>query len=285
MGKHLNLLFPQWQGGPKREIYDGAVQLVKSLEKKLEFEKIVVSLDDELVLEKNIIGYQSILGQLKATSELIIAHNPASILTIGGNCSVGIIPIAYLNQYFRGDLAVVWLDAHGDINTPERSLSKFFTGMPVRHLLGDGDSKICSLLHSNLKPDQIVLAGTRSLDEQESDYIKKAGIKTMSSKDLTACPEAIANYIVAKGYSQVYVHVDTDVLSESTFAFSAWPSQEGIDLKTLANIFDGISKNCCLVGSSLVEFLPCDDLGIKQLQSILNKILPLLKHDSDAKNN
>lgn len=273
MGKHLNLFFPQWQGGPNRQVYHGAMQLAESVGKKLLFQKIPVDLNDELALEKNIIGYRSIISQLKAAVETVTAYKPDTILTIGGNCSVAIAPIDYLNNSFNGDLAVVWFDSHGDINTPESSLSKFFTGMPLRHLLGEGDPEIGRLLLSKLKPEQLILAGTRNLDLAESEYIKMTGIKTIPPEYLESSPETVAHYISAKGYSHVYVHVDTDVLTETSFKFSAWPSKEGINLETLTEVLDNICGKFSFAGSSLVEFLPGDELGINQLQLILKRIL------------
>ncbi|WP_378954319.1 arginase family protein [Pelosinus sp. sgz500959] len=273
MCKQLNLFFPEWQGGPYRQVYDGAKQLVETLEKRLLFQKIFVDLNEKLVTENNIIGYKTILSQQMEAIETINKYQPDSIFTVGGNCSVGIAPIDYLNRRFSGDLAVVWLDAHGDINTPESSLSKYFTGMPIRHLLGEGDAEIGCLLSSTLKPEQIILAGTRSLDAAESEYIQKAGIKIIPPETLDSSPETIAHYISSKGFKYVYVHIDTDVLSETAFHFSAWPSKTGISLETLISILEGINRKLRVVGASLVEFFPCDELGMGQLQLILNKLV------------
>ena len=87
--------------------------------------------------------------------------------------------IAYINQRFGGDLAVVWLDAHRDINTSESSFSKLLTGMPICHLLGEGNSEIGFMLATYLKPHQIILAGTIDLAPAESEYIKMAGITVL----------------------------------------------------------------------------------------------------------
>ncbi|MBP2645322.1 MAG: arg [Firmicutes bacterium] len=273
MCKHLNLVFPQWQGGPKRQVYDGAMQLAEALENKLLMQRVPVDLNEELELEKNIIGYKSIVNQLRAAVETLTDYNPETIFTIGGNCSVSIAPIGYLNQRFNGDLVVVWLDAHGDINSPESSPSKLFTGMPIRQLLGEGDSEIDHMLPSKLKPDQIILAGTRDLDLPEAEYIKMAGIKIITPEVLELSPETVFHSISSKGYTHVYVHIDTDVLTETAFKFSAWPSKEGITMKTLTEVLDNMNDKFRFVGASLVEFLPCDALGMTQLQLICKKIL------------
>ena len=57
---------------------------------------------------------------------------------IGGTCGAEIAPVAYLNNHYESDLAILWFDAHGDLNTPKTSLSGHFHGMVLRTLLGEG---------------------------------------------------------------------------------------------------------------------------------------------------
>jgi arginase len=61
-------------------------------------------------------------------------------------------PISYLNKLYGGDLAVVWFDAHGDLNSPATSVSQNFHGMPLRCLLGDGEETLKSACFSLLRP-------------------------------------------------------------------------------------------------------------------------------------
>lgn len=271
--KHLNLLWPQWQGGPNRQVYHGAKQLAEELGKQIRLLEIPVDLEEESELINNIRGYQSIITQLNATVRTITDYSPSTIFTIGGNCSSSIASIAYLNHRFKGDLAVVWLDKHGDLNTPDSSISKWFTGMPIRHLLGEGDSEISRNLVSHLKPEQIILAGTNDLDPAESEYIKKARLTVLPPKLLESLPEAVSGSILSKAYTNVYVHIDTDVLKANSFRFSAWPSEDGITTERLDTILDDISNKFNIVGASLVEFVPCDSTGMTQLLQIVKKLL------------
>lgn len=273
MCKHLNLLWPQWQGGPDRQVYHGAMQLCEEVSKQMELREIPVDLAEEPTLINNIRGYQSITSQLTIAVKTITDYSPSTIFTIGGNCSSSIASIAYLNHRFKGDLAVVWLDSHGDLNTPESSLSKLFTGMPIRHLLGEGAPEIGGNLVSYLKSEQIILAGTSDLDPAESEYIKMAELIVLPPQVLEASPETVSSFISSKGYTHVYVHVDMDVLQASAFPFSAWSSEAGITMKTLENILGDISNKFHIVGASLVEFVPSDTNGMAQLLRMVKKIL------------
>lgn len=271
--KHLNLLWPQWQAGPDRQVYHGAMQLCEEVSKQMELRAIPVDLAEEPTIINNIRGYQSITSQLAAAVKTITDYSPSSIFTIGGNCSSSIASIAYLNHRLKGDLAVVWLDSHGDLNTPESSLSKLFTGMPIRHLLGEGAPEIGGKLVSYLKPEQIILAGTSDLDPAESKYIKMTELTVLPPQVLKDSPETISSFVSSKGYAHVYVHNDTDVLQANDFPFSAWPNEAGITMETLENILDDISNKFPMVGASLVEFVPSDTNGIAQLLRMVKKIL------------
>jgi arginase len=87
------------------------------------------------------------------------------------------------------DLKVVWIDAHGDCNTPETSPSGNYHGMPVAHLLGwikKGDVKGFNWLYDTpfLKPENIVYIGLRDIDAEEKKLLKKHNIKCYSPFDI-----------------------------------------------------------------------------------------------------
>ena len=73
------------------------------------------------------------------------------------------------------DLAVVWIDAHADLNTPESSPSGAFHGMVLRAIVGDGIDPL--RLSPGIPPSRIVLAGTRAVDAEEQRFIDEHGIR------------------------------------------------------------------------------------------------------------
>jgi arginase len=134
--------------------------------------------------EAAVVSRDDLAGQ---TAELAAAL-PAVPLVLGGCCCAHTGAIRGLAA--RCDrLAVVWLDAHGDLNTPETSPSGNAWGMPLRAALDAGD----------VTPDDVALVGARDLDPPEAEYLARTGIDEDVARALD-------------GASGVYVALDCDVL-------------------------------------------------------------------------
>jgi arginase len=92
-------------------------------------------------------------------------------------------------------LAVVWLDAHGDLNTPETSPSGNEWGMPLRSALDEG----------SVRPEDVALVGARNLDPPEAEYMRASGIDDDVGRALD-------------GAEAVYVALDCDVLDPAAMS-------------------------------------------------------------------
>jgi arginase len=110
-------------------------------------------------------------------------------LVMGGDHSIAIGTLAGVARYFRQrkqNIGLLWIDAHGDINTPETTLSGNVHGMPVAHLLGKGRSSLNSL--SGFVPaidaSKTVLVGVRDLDPGERKMIRDLGVKVFTMRDI-----------------------------------------------------------------------------------------------------
>jgi len=114
---------------------------------------------------------------------------PARPLVLGGCCCSHVGAVRALAAR-HGRVAVVWFDAHGDLNTPETSPSGNEWGMPLRALIDDG----------SVRPDDVALVGARSLDPPELEFIEAAGVHL---DDVDAALD---------GADAVYVALDVDVL-------------------------------------------------------------------------
>ena len=118
----------------------------------------------------------------------LAAALPERPLVLGGCCCAHTGAIRGLAA--RVDrLAVVWLDAHGDLNTPDTSPSGNEWGMPLRAALDEGA----------VRPEDVALVGARSLDPPEVEYMSASGIDGDVSRALD-------------GAAAVYVALDCDVL-------------------------------------------------------------------------
>ena len=97
--KHLNLIFPQWQGGGKNlKTYDGAMELWRNYLEGTEVSLVDVSKAPMGIARNNIIDYDHILSQLKCARMLLDREQPDTIFTVGGGCDSDILSVSYLNN-------------------------------------------------------------------------------------------------------------------------------------------------------------------------------------------
>jgi len=125
---------------------------------------------------------------LEEQSAAVAAQLPRRPLVLGGCCCAHIGAIRALAER-HGRLAVVWLDAHGDLNTPESSPSGNTWGMPLRMAIDEG----------SVRPEDVALVGARNLDPPEVAFMRERGIDGDVARALG-------------GADAVYVAFDVDVL-------------------------------------------------------------------------
>jgi len=255
----LYLFFPQWEGSGETNVYTGAMMLRHILETRIPFTEIEVEVSHELRVEQDIIGYPHLLGYAQQARHLLSTKNPRRIFPLGGDCGIDVVPISFLNKRYDGDLAVIWLDAHADANTPQTSPSKTFHGMALRTLLGEGAPELLASSFSRLLPHQIFLAGVRDLDLPEQQFLTHAQVRIFTSEQLTAHANALKDEIKKQGFSHVYLHFDVDVLDPVSFPsikdLSRYPTPGGIAMQTLWQIHHSITSSLSPVGWSLVEVI------------------------------
>ena len=269
--RRLNLVFPQWQGSGKRKyLYDGAALIRDRLLDGAPYEEVAVSLEDNIELEKGIWGHRQILDQLGDACRILSKEKPEKIFLIGGDCGTEAAPISYLNKMYGGDLAVLWLDAHGDLNSPTTSASHNFHGMPLRCLLGDGEESIVGQCFSTLNASQVILGGVRDLDSPEAEYIQENGIRTLMVDDIEKSPEMAAGAIVSMGFRNVYVHIDVDVLDSGKCPWALCLTPDGIDTPDLMALLKSLKARANIVGISIVELKPAENMDMGPLSELVD---------------
>ena len=255
--RHLHLLFPQWQGGgPDVSTFDGAMEFRGLYLSAVAVAEVEVDTQAVTETENRIFGYQTILRQLQATHDLLVREAPDTLFTLGGGCDADVPSIAYLNRKLAGDLTVLWIDSHGDLNTPQSSPSTFFYGMPLRALLGDGDSRIVQQLPSTLLPRQVILPGVRDLDSEEKAYIQAHGIATVSVQDMEHGSEALLREVRRLGSRNLYIHIDLDVLEPAQFPYVPLPVPGGLRMDTLQTLLRLLHAEFHVAGIGLMEYQP-----------------------------
>ncbi|MDI6824226.1 MAG: arginase family protein [Bacillota bacterium] len=198
----------------------------------------------------------------KVAAEVADALGRGDLPLVLGDCSSAVGAVAALAAALAGDVVLIWLDAHGDLNTPETSLSGYLGGMPLAVITGRGPEWWARGVEAGLPlPDRCVaLVGTRDLDPAEVTAVATGGIRIFPAS-LLRDPAARAGALqeIRDRISQasgVFFHLDVDVFDPALVPAVAFPVARGL---TFADVFD---LACCCRGSSttvlsVASFDPC----------------------------
>jgi len=260
------VLNPQWQGsGATDEIKSGARIIGNYFSECIDFE--VELSEKDLSIENGIMGYHSIYMQMEHFRQVVQSNNPKHITTIGGDCSVEIIPVSYLN-YLYDKIAIIWLDAHADLNTPESSPSKTFHGMPLRLLLGEGDGSYKKLLFSTIDTSQILYVGLRDIDKSEEEYIINNNIFNTLEINYLQIKQKIAKH----NFNKIYIHLDLDIIDPSFFQHTKCPTADGLRIDDLETLINQLQNDFDIVGYSICESVANKNEHLLPIQNILKMI-------------
>ncbi len=152
---------------------------------------------------------------------------PERPLVLGGCCCAHIGAVEGLAAR-SGRIALVWFDAHGDLNTPETSPSGDLWGMPLRMLLDSGA----------VEPEDVVLLGARSLDPPEREYVAAIGLRT----DASGLEAALEN---TEG---VYVALDVDSLEPGEIS-PFMPEPGGLSIAEVEELLRRIRERGSVLGA------------------------------------
>ena len=146
-------------------------------------------------------------------------------LVLSGDCPTSRASVAALQRRHR-DLAVLWLDAHGDFNTPAISTSGYVGGMALAMLTGRKPDLFDDTLGLRPVPDtSAVLADARDLDPAERDALTASDVRRVP-----ADPAAITSALGQLGPVPVYLHLDIDVIDGAQLPGARFPSGPGPSL-------------------------------------------------------
>ena len=149
-------------------------------------------------------------------------------LVLGGDHSIAMGTVAGLLDAW-GEVGVLWIDAHGDINTPETSPSGNVHGMPVAALLGQaGLGASLGWGERAIDPRRVVLFGTRTLDAGERRIIRELGVRmfTMSEIDqrgMKPCLDEAISLLAGPGGIHISFDIDAVDPLEAPGVGTPWP--------------------------------------------------------------
>jgi arginase len=184
---------------------------------------------------------------------------------LGGDHSISIGSVTAM-AHEDGPIGVVWIDAHGDYNTPSTSPSGNIHGMPVAVLVGDGPEPLVNLGKpgSAVQPHQVVQIGIRDLDMPERKRVLQSGIHvyTMRHVDEMGMAAVVRNALdKLRHYKRIHVSLDLDVLDPSEAPGVGTPVPGGLTYREAHLLMEILGDSGLVRSLDVVEVNPILDRG------------------------
>lgn len=177
--------------------------------------------------------------------EEALAGGRCSVLC-ASDCSIGIATLPAVFRV-RPDAWVLWIDAHGDYNSPDTTRSGFLGGMAL--------AGACGVWETGLgiwpDPSRVILCGSRDLDPDERHLLAASEVQRAGLEEAAALTAGKA----------VYVHLDLDVLDPSVLPGETFPAPGGLDEDRLQQVLAGVGAGAQVVGCEITELTAPDLAG------------------------
>jgi arginase len=192
---------------------------------------------------------------------------------LAADCSVSVttLPAAIRN---RPEGRVLWLDAHGDYNTPDTSGSGYLGGMCLAAAAGEWDAG----LGEPMPAERVVLAGIRDLDPGERELLERSAATVIGASTV----ETLVAVKNALDGAPIFVHLDLDVLDPEDFP-AAVPAPNGLHPDKLYDLMDSVLEDSELIGLEITNLAVPDDEdeGAVATETAMHVLEPFLDHLSE----
>lgn len=182
-------------------------------------------------------------------------------LLMAGDCAIALTTLAAVRRH-RPEARVLWLDAHGDFNTPATTTSGFLGGMALAGAVGLWDAGLGA---APFPAEQVVMAGVRDLEAAERETLEASPATVVGAglDTLVAVQNALDR-------APVYVHLDVDVL-DPEYMPAQFPVAGGLRPDKLYDLLEAVADECEVVGVEVSAFVDGDHAST--VASVLEPIL------------
>ena len=190
-------------------------------------------------------------------------------LVLGGDHSIAIGTTAGAAAHFHKKskrIGLIWLDAHGDMNTPESSPTGNVHGMPLASIMGYGPPELTELagIKPMVEPRSVVLVGIRDLDAKERRLVKESGVHVFTMRDIDerGMREVMADALrfAIDDTAGVAVSLDMDFVDPTDAPGVGTPVRGGVTYREAHLALEMIADSRAMISFELVEINPVIDL-------------------------
>lgn len=216
------------------------------------------------------------LGRLMAKVGYEVARSRAAgffPLIIGGDCLVALGALSGLLDPLN--TAVVWVDAHGDFNTPETTISGYLGGMPLACAVGRGlvDLREQCKLITPVPERNVVMLGVRDLDAAEEQQLLASSVALVRGPELERDPAVLEPVLQSlSSLPQLYLHVDIDVLDPVEAPGVDYPAAGGLSLAALSHIVERTAALGNIAALAITAVNPEKDIDGRTVSAALTVI-------------
>lgn len=278
----LRLVWPQWQGAGRdtvaellpgmpvekaRRAYTVGTRVLTALLPDHDGPTEFVPVDGGDPDEGSTGGIESrsaVLASLAAGQQAIARHDHDRILTLGGECSVSVVPFTELAARHGDDLAVIWIDSHPDTDTPDTGYDGYHA-MAVSAITGHGDREILDRLPAHVDPSRVALVGLHDWVDDAYAHVAEWGLTTFSPEVLRTDSSALTEWLATTGASRVAVHLDVDTVDSDEVTLGLGQIPGGLTLEQVRRVIADIDTASDIVGMTVAEFIPHDVLALLDL--------------------
>ena len=208
-------------------------------------------------------------------------------VVLGGDHSIGAGSVGAAAAAARdrdAGIGLLWIDAHGDMNSPATTGSGNVHGMPLSALLGGEPSELADIggIRPKVTPAHTALIGLRNLDDREKQILRESGVTVYTMKDIDRLGIApvveAALAVVGSTTSGVHVSFDLDVCDPAIAPGVGTPVKGGLDYREAHVLMELVADSGLLTSLDMVEVNPMLDirnstaeLGMELVLSALGK--------------
>lgn len=199
--------------------------------------------------------------------------------TIGGDHSLGLGSLAGVSSAIGNDFAVIWIDAHADINTVESSPSGNIHGMPLGASFGVGAEELKNLYFKGkkVKANNAFIIGARSVDDGEVEIIDDESVNVwymeeMRDKGMDIIIDEVLTLLKKKGIGNIHISYDIDSLSSELVPGTGTPVENGMDYTQSEKLVNALIATGLVRSIDFVEFNPVIDKNDVTLKSVLKML-------------
>lgn len=213
-----------------------------------------------------------------------LIKNGEKVIALGGDHSITLGNVTGASKALDGNLGLIYIDAHGDMNTDKTTTTGNVHGMPLAALMGFGNELLTSFygFSPKIKKENMLHIGGKDFDKGELELIKKENLNCFTVFDMLSYGLSPLLKKVEKIQSQtsnIWVSFDLDVLDKIYAPGVGIANNGGLTYREVAAITEFIGKTCNVVGIDIVEYNPVKDIANTTAELAIEVAAKLLGSD------